>query len=306
MPRMTKKTSKMTEADSPAAIVAKARALAEPADFYRGRKRTGHELPDNILLFHRANAAALRNPSIGKAFHQRHVLIVPLVGSGRVVTDMNALALEPGTCALIPPFHFHHYTGFASANIEWLFITFAYATVAPQRGVPVATTATSDFWPLLAAVVRDFEDRHDPASADRLSWRLALLLDQLRGGRRPAKDEGERAAGDQILATVSALAAERLSTPISLDEIARTLGLSASHLRQQFLRAAGVSLGRFLREFRLRHAAEILAAGRANVTEAAAICGWDTPYAFSRAFRNYWGRAPKSFALERRRIPAAS
>lgn len=299
MPRMTKKASKVTEADFPAGLVTAARSLAEPADFYRGRRRTGREVPDNILLFHRRRAAALKDPGIGKAFHQRHVLIVPLAGAGRVVTDSQALALKPGVCALIPPYHFHHYTGFAAAGIDWLFVTFVYAGAAPRRGIPRTLAMSPEAWRMLAAVVRDFEDQQSGASADRLAWRLALLIEELRATQRPK--EAGAASGAGLLVKISAVAAERLGQPPSLHELGRLLGLSTSHLRQQFLREAGLSLGRFLREFRLRHAAELLASGRANVSEAAALCGWDTPYAFSRAFRNYWGRTPKTFALANRR-----
>lgn len=296
-----KKASVVTGHGGPTVVAPLARVLAEPADFYAGRRHLDQRLPDNILLFHRQRAAALVNPTAAKAFHQRHVLIVPLQGSGKVVADARAIPLSPGRCVLIPPFQFHHYTAFAQPDIDWLFVTFTYGGHPLPRDATEMFSVGGSFWTDLRELILGFSDDTSPRASARLAWRLALVLDCLVPTTPAKAGSGATVRSEKLLGQVSNLAAAHLREPLSVPQMAQKLGYSSSHLRQRFHQVAGISLGRFLREFRLRHAAELLATGQANVTEASAACGWDTPYAFSRAFRHYWGRAPKAFALAHRK-----
>ncbi|MDB6113334.1 MAG: AraC family transcriptional regulator [Lacunisphaera sp.] len=294
-----KKASVVPTQHDPAKIAGLARALPEPADFYTGHEHTARKLPDNILLFHRTRAADLNNTTEAKAFHQRHVLIVPITGSGRVIANARAIPLSPGRCVLIAPFQFHHYTALSQPKIDWLFVTFTYGNHPLAHAATSVFSTPASFWMDLEELVRDFQDGRK--SADRLAWRLALVLDCLAAASVPQTKPMAPVAREKLLLRVSSLASTHLHEPLPVAQLAKMLGLSSSHLRQRFQETAGISVGRFLREFRLRHAAELLATGQTNVTEAAAACGWDTPYAFSRAFRNYWGRPPKAFALAGRR-----
>lgn len=292
MPRVTKKASDVT------AVIPLARLLPEPTDFYRGRRPAHSRVPENVLLFHRTRAADLNRQSTARAFHQRYVLIVPLRGAGRVIANARALPLEPGSCVLIAPFQFHHYTSIACPEIDWLFVTFTYGNPPPADLRTSVCAVQTPFWRDLAELIRCFRNDTDARAADRVAWRLALVLDALEAPALPARQAV--VPQDNLLLRVSALTSAHLREPLPIGQLAKQLGLSPSHLRQRFLQIAGMSLGRFQREYRLRCAAELLAAGTANVSEASAACGWDTPYAFSRAFRQYWGRAPKSFALANR------
>lgn len=301
MPRMPKKAPVVTAGSEDEKLAALARALPEPADFYAGRRHSGRQLPDDILLFHRTREAKLNQATGAKAFHQRYVLIVPLRGDGRVIANARTFSLVPGGCMLIAPFQFHHYTAIATPEIDWLFITFTYGNLPPAGLATGIFSIEASFRSDLAELVREFRETGGANRGDRLAWRLALMLDRLSAGA--AAEPAEPVAPvvrEELMLRVSAISAAHLQNPLPVRQLAKELGLSPSHLRQRFQKTAGISLGRFLREFRLRHAAELLATGRANVTEASVACGWETPYSFSRAFRKYWGRPPKSFATGQR------
>lgn len=289
-----------TVAGGPAKIIRLARRLSEPADFYQGRVNTEAALPDNILVFHRQRPDQLNKHSDAKAFHQRHVLIVPLRGTGQVIANARAIPLDPGHCALIAPYQFHHYIAISRADIDWLFITFTYGRHPPAMSTTSAFSVEPPFWADLAELIRSFQLQTAGRSSDRLAWRLALLLDSL-AVATSAPEGAAPIPKEKLLLLVSRLTSEHLGDPLSVRQLAQKVGLSPSHLRQRFQQIAGISVGRFQREYRLRHAAELLTTGQFNVTEASAACGWDTPYAFSRAFRSYWGHPPKVFALSRRR-----
>jgi AraC-like DNA-binding protein len=100
---------------------------------------------------------------------------------------------------------------------------------------------------------------------------------------------------EQLLLKVHGIVSADFGRHLTTGEIAARAGISDSHLRSLFKKAAGMGLGRFQRALRLQHAALLLTRGGSSVAETADACGWDTPFSFSRAFRKFWGRPPKKF-----------
>jgi transcriptional regulator GlxA family with amidase domain len=89
--------------------------------------------------------------------------------------------------------------------------------------------------------------------------------------------------------------AHRSREPLGVKELARTLGISPSHLRARFRASCGVSLGRHLRRLRLERACGLLRLGPARVSEVAEQCGFTSIYSFSRAFRTAYGVSPLAY-----------
>lgn len=295
---MTRITKKVTKPIEPAAgLVSLARGLDRPADYYRGRRHDGRGLPDNILMFHRRGARAMCSEDGARHFHHRTVFIFPLLGSGRIVVNGRAFRLEPGRCALIRPYQFHHFTGFSPGEIDWLIITFEGAGAKVDGTVFRPESAV--FWEDLARLLEDFRSGSDkPGGGIRLACRLTLLLEGLTAAATVrAEIRGNAGEDEDLLLRVHDLIAADMGRMISIEKMGRRLGISASHLRARFRKGTGKSLGEFQREVRLQKAAELLARTDATVAEAGEACGWDSPFTFSRAFRRYWGRPPKRFSL---------
>ena len=82
---------------------------------------------------------------------------------------------------------------------------------------------------------------------------------------------------------------------MSAKEMARSLGISPSHLRARFRASCGVSLGRHLRRLRLEKACGLLRLSQNRVTEIADLCGFSSIYSFSRAFRSAYGVSPMAY-----------
>ena len=87
------------------------------------------------------------------------------------------------------------------------------------------------------------------------------------------------------------LLAERLDDPPTADELARAVGVSRFHFQRIYRAATGETVLDTLRRLRACRAIESLAAG-ASVTDVAGTVGYETPQAFSRAFRQWTGMAP--------------
>jgi AraC family transcriptional regulator len=86
----------------------------------------------------------------------------------------------------------------------------------------------------------------------------------------------------------------RLSGEISLEDVARSVGVSSHYLARAFAAATGLSLMRYARGRRLSEAARILAAGAPDILEVALGAGYGSHEAFTRAFRRQFDVPPEA------------
>lgn len=263
--------------------------IQPPKDFFKGRKSAHSILPDNILLFVRTSDYNI-NAERPNGFHSRNVLMIPLSGSGRGVVNGKMYALEPGCCMFISPYRFHHYRDVQTQDLCWLFITFDGESQM-QDGVtrlPTGETLRRDLLELVRAYLAGLDSA--------LALRLALILDAMQEHcvSRPVLRSGRE---ETLLLRVHELTLKNLSTPLSIPTMSRLLGLSESSLRSRFRRVSGYTIGSFQQRIRMLEASRMLREKNVTVGEAAAACGWESPYSFSRAFSAYWGVPPKQFSM---------
>lgn len=81
--------------------------------------------------------------------------------------------------------------------------------------------------------------------------------------------------------------------PLSVADLARVACLSPHHFKRLFREAYGIPPHQYLRHVRLTHARHLLADGDRPVHEVALAVGFKDASAFSRAYRQVTGRAPK-------------
>src|ERR1700685_2934356 len=85
---------------------------------------------------------------------------------------------------------------------------------------------------------------------------------------------------------------------INLAELPRTVGLSVSHFAHLFQREIGVSPARYLREFRLRQAEQLIRATTMPLSEVLALAGITERSHFMRAFKQRHGLSPSKFRAQ--------
>ncbi len=100
-----------------------------------------------------------------------------------------------------------------------------------------------------------------------------------------------------------ALVKENLVEPLTLEEIGKRVGCSSFYLSRTFSRETGMTLSQYLRQLRMEKAAELLRAGKHNVTEAAMEVGYNSLSHFSHAFHQTFGCCPGLYPVMNR--PAA-
>lgn len=101
---------------------------------------------------------------------------------------------------------------------------------------------------------------------------------------------------------VAAVLSSRYCERISIDEIARTLGVSPFHLCRSFRVASGTTIHRYLTVLRMTEAVRRLWDYRMNLTDLALDLGYSSHSHFSSTFRGFFGTTPgKLIAAQARR-----
>jgi AraC family transcriptional regulator, arabinose operon regulatory protein len=91
------------------------------------------------------------------------------------------------------------------------------------------------------------------------------------------------------------LLAQRMQESVRVEELARSVGLSASRLSHLFKENTGESIVEALNRMRIKQAALLLAHTNRNATEAAHDVGFQNYNHFTRQFRKYIGLTPSEF-----------
>ena len=288
--------SKVTQA-----IKRSLKQLEPPESYFSGLRIESSLAPDNIIFFKRTDTSALKPEGVSNNYHHRFELVTVLDKAGPVRIDRITYELHPGECALIFPNQFHHYMDVSKGPIEWLFITFELReadAIFALRDAPRTLDDTA--FDLLATLVREFvQPRGRQSDALEISYTLSRLLLHL--AKAPAISKGRQDihssddVRDVILESINRYVREHLNQAVTISDIAAELGYSVSHLRGVFRDRLGVSLGRYMRESRLSEAAQLLQKSEFNVSEIGEKCGFESLYAFSRAFRKAYGLPPRAY-----------
>jgi AraC family transcriptional regulator len=138
----------------------------------------------------------------------------------------------------------------------------------------------------------------DPASRLFMEQAVDLLCTQLvRGHSSFAALEAEapRGLADWQVKRVTTYMREHLSEEIGLEELATLAGLSRFHFCTAFRRATGHSPHAWLVLQRIAESRQLLALPELPVTEIALAVGYQTPSAFTAAFRKVTGMTPSDY-----------
>lgn len=107
-------------------------------------------------------------------------------------------------------------------------------------------------------------------------------------------DRSERNYRSRMARVVAAIVADPMA-PHSLDALAAMAHFSPFHFHRLYRGLMGETVMETVRRLRLAQAAVWLGEQRCSVTEIALAAGYDSPQAFTRAFRQFSGASPREF-----------
>jgi AraC-like DNA-binding protein len=141
--------------------------------------------------------------------------------------------------------------------------------------------------------------RHPPvfASAQPI-WYRAKALEIMVAFLFSAPPEKEffcqrqkRLSHDRVDRVIAILRSNPAEPPL-LEELGRQVGCSPFYLSRIFSRHMGQTIAQYIRQLRMERAAELLSAGKLNVTEVAMAVGYASSSHFSTAFHETFGCCP--------------
>ncbi len=266
--------------------------LPSPLRPLHGKRAAPLALPDNIICFCRRSATDLNRPQHGRALHHRFVLIFALETAVTVAVDDRAIRLNAEEGLLVLPFQFHDYIQPEREELRWLFVTFDMIDSVPLQALRFRPFVLT---PLVRQTAGELVEAYlTRGEGDLTSLLLSVLLQRIRQAEPILRRHQKPAVAPGLIMQVNQLAQSK-EEPLSVKEIARSLGISASHLRARFRASCGVSLGRHLRRLRLEKACGLLSLSQRRVTEIAELCSFTSIYSFSRAFHTAYGVSPMGY-----------
>jgi AraC family transcriptional regulator len=100
----------------------------------------------------------------------------------------------------------------------------------------------------------------------------------------------------QWLARVRDYLHSTFTEPIRLSDLAAVAGVHPSHLAKAFRRICGATIGEYVRQLRVEHAAMLLKQGQLSLAEIALTCGFHDQSHFTRVFANVFGISPGRYS----------
>ncbi len=97
--------------------------------------------------------------------------------------------------------------------------------------------------------------------------------------------------GDNELASIKSYIDNNFMNQLSVEDIAKNYNVDRTYLSKIFKRKFGKSIKEYITYIRLKESKKLLNNGK-NVTEAATLCGFNSPTHFSRIFKKYYDCSP--------------
>jgi AraC-like DNA-binding protein len=279
-----------------ATLIQRHAAIPTPDNYYGGTPPFSGGLPRNVMIF---NRSSFKQVGSGRSYHYRYVLILNLETSGVVMVDNMMLNFRPGQALLIFPYQFHHFLKLEKDTMSWLFITFELnvpETLAMLRNRQVSVGETVWHYVDHLTAAYGAAVHRGPRDSDRIVLLTAMILNELKGSVRQTVSARSliKSGADNLglLNRVNQYIYEKLDQPLTVAEVAGHVSISESHLRALYRRHAGIGLGACIREMKLCKAIGLIGNSEMNVSQIAFECGYDSLFAFSRAFKRRFGASP--------------
>ncbi len=240
----------------------------------------------------------------GPGIHDYYLVHTVLRGNGEFSLDGKHYICGAGDTFIIFPGALHQYAAAAREPWEYVWVAFQghrcepllqQLGLTPERPV-VRGSATRKTLALYRRLRLSLQDAAYPALADLESaGLLRLLLRELalaEPERLPAQTAGT--AAKRLVEQAMRWLELQYAQPISIEQLAKSLGYHRTHLSKMFKDAIGLSPMQFLMQIRLERAKSLLRS-QWSVEQVASSVGFADALYFSKQFRKRFGMSPSEF-----------
>lgn len=278
----------------------KAKHIPDPKNFFQGLPNMEVILPENILMFYRQKSIVTNSPSL----HHRFVLICNLGTDGSVIIDSKVFRLKVGTAILIYPHQFHLYADIASANISWVFITFEVENQGMLSNKENLVFTLSDYAMItLSLLINTYISKNIAKTNSSGNERIliATIISELQFALLSVVKENNAniletySGSQQLMQKIVEFIYQNLNQQIQIEDVAKHVHFSASHLRRLFKKSLRLSLGAYIRQARIHRASFLIRSTQMSFSQIATKCGFSSLFSFSRTFMQEVKMSPTSY-----------
>ena len=247
--------------------------------------------------------------SFGPARRSHYLFHYVIAGSGTltVTTEQGGktdYTVRAGEGFLIFPAEITTYIADFADPWEYIWVEFdgAHVKSALDRlgigpAAPVYRSLDDGARDAMLGAMRTLLARHDD-TALQLIAQTYLFFDGLLRSAEPHRAATTRLHGYYVDEALSFVAQHYHHHDVTVEDIARHVGLNRSYFGKLFRQTMGVSPQQFLIGYRMEKAAELLKTSALSVAEVGVSVGYPNQLHFSRAFKSVHGVSPRAWRRE--------
>lgn len=232
-------------------------------------------------------------------WHENIELLLCLSGEGYVKCDTETIDFTPGTMAVVNSGVLHSIHSQSEVVYHCLIIgnTFCKESGLDMTKIRLQDTLQDEraaaLYLEVANAIKEHREHPQRHTIARVRCALLALLAEL--CEHHIADEGHvdtpvSPSVDWVKNTILYIK-NHLSDKLTLDDIARHVGISKYHLSREFKDLTGQTVFEMVNLIRCKEARRLIVSG-ASVSEAASACGFENASYFSRCFKNLFGVLP--------------
>ena len=218
-------------------------------------------------------------------FHEYHQLVLPLQGSINIQVGNYKGLVSIGDCIIIKAGQRHDF--FADEAARFIVVDL---DDLPNNIKDSTNEKVSIDTPLIAFI--QFVDKQlNSQVSHTIEITMVTLFYQLLA-LQPLLHKV-----DKRIAKVISIISHDLSKSYSNNELAQYACLSVTQFKKIFKQSIGLSCQKYLTKLRMEKAKALITHTDTPISIIADLCGYQSPSAFSRKFKDYFGDTPKSFTF---------
>lgn len=274
--------------------------LAEPSNYFEGIQTADPLRIDNVLFFYRRRLLEDHKRESMRWLHSRHMLVANFGEPGVTHLNMTPYQVDRNSAILIRPYELHFFTALGNTLSSWLFMTFDTETPTAFKidGNPVVALNKSQQEKLELLANWSSQRQYRSLRANEFIAGTSELLESLRPQWSRRSTQPKHTPTKISPALLTQIFNNLKSNPalsLSITQLAATSGCSERHLRRMFHELTGMTLGEFLKEYRISQIIQLVGRDGRTLADAAKTCGYSAPSALTRAFKAHTGLTPRDF-----------